>query len=168
VLSVAGQALRTAENRDRPGEIAVARVLAQSGTWIVLHGACLVSADSRRVAVIIEPAHPARISSLLMSAYGLTGREQEVTRHVLQGSSTAQIADELGPLAAHRAATPQQRLRQDRCPQPTGPRREDLLRALRTRLRDNERRAINGKPLRGEPLDGERVLRSGQMTARSG
>ena len=30
------------------------------------------------MAVIVEPAHPARIAPLLMSAYGLTEREQEL------------------------------------------------------------------------------------------
>ena len=39
--------------------------------------------SARRVAVIVEPAHPARIAPLLMSAYGLTEREQDVTRLVL-------------------------------------------------------------------------------------
>jgi hypothetical protein len=38
----------------------------------------LVADGARRVAVIVEPAHPARISPLLMSAYGLTEREQEI------------------------------------------------------------------------------------------
>ena len=95
VHAVAGRALRSAENPDSPGEIAVSRVLARSGTWVVLHGAALVADGSRRVAVIVEPAHPARISPLLMSAYGLTEREQDVTRLVLQGDSTAQIAERL-------------------------------------------------------------------------
>ncbi|MGI8703198.1 MAG: helix-turn-helix transcriptional regulator, partial [Candidatus Limnocylindrales bacterium] len=95
VLSVAGRALRTAERPDEPGEIAVARVLARSGMWVVLHGVSLVSGGSRRVAVIVEPAHPARISPLLMSAYGLTEREQDVTQLVLQGNSTLEIAERL-------------------------------------------------------------------------
>lgn len=71
VQAVAGRALRAAETREGPNEIAIARVLSRSG---VLHGAALVANGSRRVAVIIEPAHPARISELLMSAYGLTDR----------------------------------------------------------------------------------------------
>jgi DNA-binding CsgD family transcriptional regulator len=154
VLSVAGRALRTAETPDRPGEIAVARVLSRSGTWVVLHGACLVATGSRRVAVIIEPAHPARICSLLISAYELTEREEEVTRLVLQGSSTSQIADEL-VLSPH---TVQQHLTSvfDK----TGVRsRRDLVGKIffahyEPRLRDNERRAIQGQPLSGEPLDG--------------
>jgi DNA-binding CsgD family transcriptional regulator len=66
----------------------------------VLHGAALASTRSRRAAVIIEPAHPARIVPLLMAAYGLSEREQEVTRLVLQGASTADIAERLF-VAAH-------------------------------------------------------------------
>ena len=62
VLAVAGRALRTAERPDEPGEVAVSRVLSRSGLWVVLHGAALVSTGSRRVAVIVEAGHPARIS----------------------------------------------------------------------------------------------------------
>ena len=72
VLAVAGRALRTAEQPDSPGEVAFARVLSRSGRWVVVHGASLVSAGRRRVAVILELAHPARIAPLLMAAYGLT------------------------------------------------------------------------------------------------
>ena len=152
VLSVAGRAMRTAEHPDEPGEIAVSRVLSRSGTWVVLHGTSLVATGSRRVAVIIEPAHPARISSLLMSAYGLTEREQDVTRLVLQGSSTAQIAERL-VVSAH---TVQEHLKSvfDK----SGVRsRRDLVGKVffshyEPRVRDNERRVIEDKPLRGGPL----------------
>jgi DNA-binding CsgD family transcriptional regulator len=151
VLAVAGQALRTAEHPDQPGEVAVSRVLSRLGTWVLLHGASLVSGP-RRVAVIVEPAHPARIAPLLMSAYGLTEREQEVTRLVLQGSSTAEIAERL-VVSAH---TVQQHLKSvfDK----TGVRsRRDLVGKVffahyEPRLRDNERRASADQPLRGGPL----------------
>ena len=95
VLAVAGRALRTAEGESAPGEVAIARVLSTEGRWILLHGASLVSGGARRVAVIVEAAHPARITPLLMTAYGLTEREQDVARLVLHGESTAQIADRL-------------------------------------------------------------------------
>jgi len=72
VTAVARRALRTVAGADAPGEIALARVLSQTGRWMVLHGAALVSDRSRRTAVIIEPAHPARIAPLLMAAYGLS------------------------------------------------------------------------------------------------
>ena len=70
ILAVAGRALRTAEGEHAPGEVAFARVLSTEGRWILLHGASLVAGGARRVAVIIEAAHPARITPLLMTAYG--------------------------------------------------------------------------------------------------
>ena len=152
VLSVAARALRTAEGPNAPGDVAVARVLSESGTWAVLHGATLVGDGPRRVAVIVEPAQPARITPLLMAAYGLTEREQEVTRHVLQGESTAEIADRLF-VSPH---TVQQHLKNvfDK----TGVRsRRDLVGKVffshyEPRLRDNEERAVDGRPLRGGPV----------------
>lgn len=154
VLAVAGRALRTAENPDSPGEIALARVLSREGRWMVLHGASLVADGSRRVAVIVEPAHAARISPLLMSAYGLTDREQEVTRHVLLGDSTAQIAGGLS-ISPH---TVQQHLKS--VFEKTGVRsRRELVGKVffshyEPRVRDNERRVIGGEPVRGGPFPG--------------
>jgi DNA-binding CsgD family transcriptional regulator len=151
VLSVAGRALRAAENPERPSGITVARVLSRTGTWVILHGACLVATASRRVAVIVEPAHPARIYPLLMSAYGLTERERDITRHILQGSSTAQIAAEL-VVSAH---TVQQHLKS--IFEKTGVRsRRDLVGKVffahyEPRFRDNERRVADHKPVRGGP-----------------
>ena len=152
VLSVAGQALRSAEGRDVPGEVALARVLTDSGGWVALHGATLVSAGERRVAVIVEPANPARIAPLLMSAYALTDREQDVTRLVLQGESTTAIADRL-VVSVH---TVQQHLKS--IFEKTGVRsRRDLVGKVffsyyEPRLRDNESRIPEEKPLRGGPL----------------
>jgi DNA-binding CsgD family transcriptional regulator len=151
VHAVAGRALRTAESRDDPGEVALARVLSRSGTWIVLHGTSLVASGSRRAAVIVEPAHPARITPLLMSAYGLTEREQEVTRLVLRGDSTAQIAEHL-VVSPH---TVQEHLKN--IFEKTGVRsRRELVGKVffahyEPRLRDNERRVIDGDPVRGGP-----------------
>jgi DNA-binding CsgD family transcriptional regulator len=152
VKSVAAQALRTAQGRDAPGEVALARVLSRSGTWVVLHGATMVSEGPQRVAVIVEPAHPARIVPLLMAAYGLTEREQEVTRLVLQGDSTAQIAEQL-VVSPH---TVQEHLKH--IFEKTGvSSRRDLTGKVffshyEPRLRDNERRTVQGKPLRGGPV----------------
>lgn len=126
-------------------------MLTRSGAWVVLHGAALRTGPDPRVAVIVEPAHPARITELLMSAYELTDREQEVTRLVLQGSSTAQIATRL-VLSPH---TVQQHLKSifDK----TGVRsRRDLVGTVffahyEPRLRDNEHRVTLDRPLRGGP-----------------
>jgi DNA-binding CsgD family transcriptional regulator len=152
VRSVAAQAQRSAQNPDRPGEIAVARVLTGSGSWVVLHGTSLIASGSKRSAVIVEPAHPARITPLLMSAYGLTEREQEVTRLVLQGDSTAQAAERM-TVSPH---TIQQHLKS--IFEKTGVRsRRDLVGKVffshyEPRVRDNERRVPNDKPLRGGPM----------------
>ena len=154
ILAVAGRALRTAVDADSPGEIAFARVLSQSGRWIVLHGASLVTGGPCRIAVIVEPAHPARITPLLMAAYGLTEREQDVTRLVLQGDSTAQIAEHL-IVSPH---TVQEHLKN--VFEKTGVRsRRELVGKVffshyEPRVRDNERRVIEGQPVRGGPFDG--------------
>jgi DNA-binding CsgD family transcriptional regulator len=151
VLAVAGRALRTAEH-ESPGEVALARVLSRAGRWIVLHGASLVADGTRRVAVIVEPAHPARISPLLMAAYGLSEREQDVARLVLRGNSTAQIAEELC-VSPH---TVQQHLKS--VFEKTGVRsRRELVGKVffshyEPRLRDNERRVVDRDPLRGGPF----------------
>jgi DNA-binding CsgD family transcriptional regulator len=151
VKSVAASALRSAEGPHEPGQVAMARILGRSGTWIVVHGAALVSSGPRRVAIIVEPAHPARISSLLMSVYGLTDREKDVTRLVLRSNSTSQIAESLF-ISPH---TVQQHFKSifDK----TGVRsRRDLIGKVffshyEPRVRDNEHRAQGGKPLRGGP-----------------
>lgn len=150
VLTLAGRVLGMAENPGR-GEIAVSRVLSRTGTWVVLHGACLTSTGDARIAIIIEPANPGRLYPLLMSAYGLTEREKDITKLVLQGCSTSQIAADL-VVSAH---TVQQHLKSifDK----TGVHsRRDLVGKVffahyEPRFRDNERRTQREQPLRGEP-----------------
>jgi DNA-binding CsgD family transcriptional regulator len=152
VLAVAGRSVRDDLPAVSPGEMPFARVLSSAGRWIVVHGASLVSDGRRRTAVIIEPAHPSRIVPLLMAAHGLTEREQEVTRLVLQGDSTAEIAERLC-VSPH---TVQEHVRN--IFEKTGVRsRRDLVGKVffshyEPRVRDNERRAANHRPLRGGPL----------------
>lgn len=166
VLAVAGRALRSAEGVDEPGEIAVARVLSLAGRWMVLHGAALVADGARRVAVIIEPAHPARITSLLMAAYGLTEREQDVTRLVLQGLSTTEIAARLSVSAQ----TVQQHLKRIFDKTGVHSRRELIGKVFfahyEPRVRDNERRADADRPLRGGPVGSppDASVAEGQLT----
>jgi DNA-binding CsgD family transcriptional regulator len=151
ILTVAGQARRTT-SRGSAGEVAFARVLSRSGRWVFLHGASMVSAGPGRVAVIVEPAHPARIVPLLIAAYGMSEREQEVTRLVLQGASTSEIAEQL-VLSPH---TVQDHLK--RIFEKTGVRsRRDLIGKVffsfyEPRVRDNEARAQHAQAARGGPL----------------
>jgi DNA-binding CsgD family transcriptional regulator len=153
VYAVAAQALRVGSSTDLAVDAAMARVRTRSGRWLVLHGAALASEGGCRAAVIIEPAHPARIVPLLMSAYRLTEREQEVTRLVLQGRSTTEIAASL-VISPH---TVQEHLKHifDK----TGVRtRRDLVGTVffahyEPRVRDNEERAKRDQPIRGQPRE---------------
>ena len=72
----------------------------------------------RRVAVIVEPAHPARITPLLMSACGLT--EPRAGGHPPRAPGRLDGADRRAPrrLAAHRPGAPEEHLREDRRAQP--------------------------------------------------
>ena len=90
VLAVAAQARRAARGVD----VAPARSRAHTvtGVWLMLHGTQLGDGPDATTAVIIEPARPSELAELIILAYGLTLREREVTRQVLLGRSTAEIA----------------------------------------------------------------------------
>jgi DNA-binding CsgD family transcriptional regulator len=152
VIAVAAQGLQNLADKN-PATVAFSRVLAEDGTWILLHGAPLSGDDGRRVAVIVEPAHPARIYPLLMSAYGLTERERDIVELVLMGNSTTEIAAQLfvSPL------TVQNHLKSvfDKVGVHS---RRDLVAKIffahyEPRVRDNERRVLRDKPIRSGPAE---------------
>jgi DNA-binding CsgD family transcriptional regulator len=154
VIAVAARARQLAGQPAAPSSATISRVMSRNGTWVVLHGTCLVDEGTRRIAVIVEPAHPARIYPLLEAAYQLTARERDVTRLVLQGGSTQEIAERLflSPL------TVQQHLKS--IFEKTGVRsRRDLVGKIffthyEPGFRDNEHRVVAGKPVRGGPRTG--------------
>jgi DNA-binding CsgD family transcriptional regulator len=124
-------------------------VRSRAGNWVVLHGARL--GTSGRIAVIVEPAHSGQIYPLLMSAYGLTERERDATRLILQGNSTKEIAETL-ILSEH---TVQQHLKSIFNKTGVHSRRDLVGKVFFThyepRFRDNERRVVQNKPVRGGP-----------------
>lgn len=149
VLAVAGQVMSE-------GGPAESRVRGDTGGWVTLRGSPLVRRDGgRQVSVIMEATRPAHLMSLLMRAYALTSREQEVTRLVLRGASTRDIAGELGIAGG----TVQAHLRS--IFEKTGVRsRRELVavafqRHYEPRVRDNERRTIVGLPSRHGPMPGQ-------------
>jgi DNA-binding CsgD family transcriptional regulator len=66
-----------------------------AGTWLVLHGGLLGAPRSGEVAIFLQRAHPTLVAPLLLKAYGLTPREQEVTQLILRGATTTQAAQRL-------------------------------------------------------------------------
>jgi DNA-binding CsgD family transcriptional regulator len=93
VRNVAYRALLAA--RGGPATGARARVPITGGAWVVLHGSVIGDPADGRTAVIIEPATAPELAPLIVAAYGLSPRERDVTRLVLQGLSTAEIAARL-------------------------------------------------------------------------
>lgn len=131
------------------GNPAEARVRVPGGPWLLLSAARLMGEE--RVAVLVEPARPARIFDLVMSAHGLTARERDVVGLVLQGHPTAGIASTLSVSGY----TVQEHLKSVFDKMGVRSRRELVAQAFFThyspRFRDNERRADAGRPMRGNP-----------------
>jgi DNA-binding CsgD family transcriptional regulator len=71
-----------------------------AGTWLVLHGGLLGDLRLNQIAVFVQRAHPTLVAPLLLKAYGLTPREQDVTQLMLRGATTTQAAQRLG-ISAH-------------------------------------------------------------------
>jgi DNA-binding CsgD family transcriptional regulator len=77
-----------------------ATVKTPCGTWLVLHGGHFGGTRPRNIAVFIQRAHPTLVAPLLLKAYGLTPREQDVTQLVLRGATSIQAAQHMG-ISAH-------------------------------------------------------------------
>ncbi|SQD99583.1 putative LuxR family transcriptional regulator [Parafrankia sp. Ea1.12] len=95
VLAVVARAAAVHEGRDRGP--AAARLRAVSGRWISIHASCLRQPNGRPgpTALTIEPAKSAQIAPIIVEAYCLTVREQEITRAVARDLSNQEIAAEL-------------------------------------------------------------------------
>jgi DNA-binding CsgD family transcriptional regulator len=68
------------------------RARGSSGRWFRLHAAPL---GEHQVAVVVEPAGPADLVSIVLESYGLTQRESEVVPLLARGLSTKEIATEM-------------------------------------------------------------------------
>ncbi len=91
VLSLAHQARRAGSGETE--DVASARFPRRMGGWLRLDASLLDGDAHRRVAVIIHPAREPEVATLIVEAYGLSARERQVTRLVLHGRSTQQMAD---------------------------------------------------------------------------
>jgi len=95
IYAVVARASAVLEGRDRGP--ASARLRSASGRWLSVHASCLRGADGAPgpTALTIEPAKSAQVAPIIVEAYSLTPREQEITRGVSRGLSNQEIAAEL-------------------------------------------------------------------------
>jgi DNA-binding NarL/FixJ family response regulator len=77
--------------------VARARIQSRTGRWLVVHGFPLRGAQDAecQIAIVIEPAKASEIAPIIIEAYELGPREQQVTQLIARGLSTAQIAERL-------------------------------------------------------------------------
>src|SRR5438552_3122572 len=93
VASVADRARQALAERTQ--EVAQARVPRRAGGWLILDASLMGDDPKGRVGVIVHPASAPQSSGLIAEAYGLSKREREVTRLVLNGLSTREISERL-------------------------------------------------------------------------
>jgi DNA-binding CsgD family transcriptional regulator len=95
VRNVVGLARAIASGLERGA--ARARIQGRGGRWLLVHGFPLRGGPDvdGSTAVVIEPAQGSEIAPIILEAYDLGPREQEITRLIARGLSTAQIADRL-------------------------------------------------------------------------
>lgn len=71
------------------------RLFTRANRWLSIHASRLSRTAEGQIAVIIEQATPHAIAPLVLQAYSLTAREQEVAALVLKGLSTEDISARL-------------------------------------------------------------------------
>ncbi|HEY1320437.1 MAG TPA: LuxR C-terminal-related transcriptional regulator [Streptosporangiaceae bacterium] len=99
VYAAAARLTRLRQQPDQPFLPSV-RVRTRTGRWLAIHATYLTGPAGRQTAVVFEPASPAQLSSLFLSAYGLTQAQERVATLVLRGQSTRQIVGQLH-ISAH-------------------------------------------------------------------
>lgn len=95
VASAVARARAVAEGREH-GQSRL-RLRSRSGCWLVVHASCLRLGDGSigQTAVVIEPARAAEVAPLIVAAYDLSGREQEIVQLIARGGGTNDIASTL-------------------------------------------------------------------------
>jgi DNA-binding CsgD family transcriptional regulator len=95
VVAALARARAVAEGRHRGP--ASTRLRTSTGRWLAVHASCLRDPDGvpGLTAVVIEPARSAQIAPIIVEAYRLTPREQQITQAVARGLSSHEIATQM-------------------------------------------------------------------------
>ncbi len=94
-VAILAAAAQLAGNNQQTLPESVTRLRSTRGVWITVQASLLQGPAGLQIAVILEPANPLQLSSLVLAAHGLTPAQQRVAALVLQGWSTHQIINEL-------------------------------------------------------------------------
>jgi len=100
VYAAAARLARLEESPAPPQPPATVRLRSRAGRWLSLHASRLRGPPEPQIGIVIEPAPVTQISSLLLSAYGLTDAQSRVVALVIKGHSTRQIVRDLH-ISAH-------------------------------------------------------------------
>ena len=95
VYAAAARLARLEQGAAQPQLADTIRLRSRAGQWLSLHASRLGGGPAPQIGVVIEPTPAAQVSSLLLSAYGLTGAQSRVVALVIRGHSTRQIVQEL-------------------------------------------------------------------------
>ena len=95
VYAAAMRLARLEQGAAPPRLVDTVRLRGRAGQWLSLHASRLGGGPAPQIGIVIEPTPAAQLSSLLLSAYGLTGAQSRVVALVIRGHSTGQIVGEL-------------------------------------------------------------------------
>jgi DNA-binding CsgD family transcriptional regulator len=95
VYAAAARLARLEQGAAPPQLADTIRLRSRAGQWLSLHASRLGGGPALRIGIVIEPTPAAQLSSLLLSAYGLTGAQSRVVALVIRGHSTRQIVQQL-------------------------------------------------------------------------
>jgi DNA-binding CsgD family transcriptional regulator len=70
------------------------RIHSKGGRWLVCHASCLRDANGTigNTALVIEPAKASEIAPIIVQAYQLSAREQQIAGLISRGAATSEIA----------------------------------------------------------------------------
>jgi DNA-binding CsgD family transcriptional regulator len=95
LYSAAARLNRIDDDRSGTPTPADLRIRTAAGRWLVVRASRLEGGAAPQIALLLEPASPAQLRSVLLAAHGLTPAQERVAVLVLQGHNTREMVDAL-------------------------------------------------------------------------